>query len=70
MSGNLEHINQRKRHGNNSRSGNLAAWRDSKKKAKLLIAESNLLVNVLHVEKFQEMIIERFVGHVDARTAQ
>ena len=39
MSGRLGHINQRKRHGNNSRSGNLAAWRESKKKAKLLIAE-------------------------------
>ena len=39
MSGRLEHINQRKRHGNNSRSGNLAAWRESKKKAKLLMAE-------------------------------
>ena len=39
MSGRLGHINQRKRHGNNSRIGNLAAWRESNKKAKLLIAE-------------------------------
>jgi hypothetical protein len=39
MSGRLKNINQRKRNGRKSCSENLSAWRDSKKKAKLLIAE-------------------------------
>ena len=43
MSGSMRDINQRKRHGKMSCSGNLVTWRESNKKAKLLIADLSRL---------------------------
>ena len=67
----LKDLNIRRNSKKKQNLARMSAIHEAKKKAKLLIAEPSrpVLENVIHVDRFQEMIIVLFVGYVDARTA-